>query len=145
VAPEIGAVSPASGHGRAQTFRVQASYPGGAGDILDVQAFFGESIADSVNACWIDLASGANTVAVRTNDDKGWLASSAVGAPGVVANDKCSVNASQVKFERNGNQLVVTVPVVFADAIKGDLKVSVIASGATKHSGWQERGTWTVE
>lgn len=145
VAPEIGSVTPATGHGRAQTFRFEASYPGGAGDILDIQAFFGESLADSAQACWIEFSNGGSTVAVRTNDDKGWQPGIAVGTPGTVANDKCSVAANQVKLERNGNQLVVTVPVVFTDALKGDLKVSAIASGPAKHSGWQERGAWTVD
>ena len=145
VAPEIGSITPASGHGRTQTFRLQASYPGGAGDINDVAFFFGESLADSAHACWIDVTGGVASVAIRTNDDKGYQPSVAVGTPGTVANDKCSVAPNQVKVERNGNQLVVTLPVVFTDALKGDVKVFAIASGPNKHSGWQERGTWTVD
>ena len=96
----------------------------------------------------VELANGVNSVTLRTSDGKGSFqpgASIQVGAPGTLANDKCSVAVNQMKVERNGNQLVVIIPVVFAEAFKGDLKVWVIASGPTKHSGWQERGAWTVE
>jgi len=145
VAPEIGTVTPASGHGRTQTFRLQVSYPGGAGDINDVAFFFGDSLADSAHACWIDITGGVSSVAIRANDDKGYQPGVAVGTAGVAANDKCSVPANQIKVEREGNQLVVSLPVTFTDALKGDVKVWAIASGPNKHSGWQERGAWTVE
>jgi hypothetical protein len=49
-----------------------------------------------------------------------------------------------VKVETKGTELAVTLPVTFAAAFKGAKKVWVVASGPRKHSGWQERGTWTV-
>ncbi len=138
-------MTPSNGRGRTQTFRFEASYPGGAGDISALGFYFGESIADSVHACWITINGGVNNVAVRTNDDKNWQPGIPIGSSGTVSNDKCSVAANQVKVERSGNQIVATVPVVFTDVLKGDVKVSVIAVGPTKHSGWQDRGIWTVE
>ncbi len=138
-------MSPTSGHGRTQTFRFEATYPGGAGEINNMGFFFGESIADSVNACWIIVNNGGNSVAVRTNDDKGWQPGVPLNTAGTASNDKCSVAANQVRVEHNGNQLVVNLPVVFTDVLKGEVKVSVIAVGPTKFSGWQERGKWTID
>lgn len=145
IAPEIGPVTPASGHGRTQTFRFEASFPGGAGDINDMQFLFAESMAETPDKCWIDITNGVNAITLRTRDDKEWQPAIALGTPGTIGNDKCSVATNQVKVERNGNQLVVTLPVVFTDALKGDMKVWAIASGPTKHSGWQERGSWTLD
>ena len=145
--PEIGHVTPASGHGRAQTFRFEASYPGGAENISDMQVFFAASLTDNA-ACMVEIANGMNSITLRTSDGKGNFQPAAaiqVGSPGTLANDKCSVAVNQVKVDRNGNQVAVAVPIVFTEALKGDLKVWVIASGPTKHSGWQERGAWTVE
>jgi hypothetical protein len=147
VPPEIGHMTPAKGHGRAQTFRFEASYPGGAEEILDMQVFFSTSLLSNA-ACLVEIANGVNAITLRTNDGKGNFVPGTtiqVGAAGTVANDKCSVAVNQAKVERNGDQVVVTIPVVFTEALKGDLKVWVIASGPTKHSGWQDRGTWTVE
>lgn len=146
MAPEIGPVTPATGHGRTQTFRFEASYPGGAEAINDLGIIFTDALTSNpARACQIDVASNLTTVAVRTNDGTVWQPAIAVGAQGTVTNDNCSVAANQVKVERHGNQLVVTVPVVFNDGLKGDVRVWAIGSGPAKHSGWQERGTWTVE
>jgi hypothetical protein len=46
--------------------------------------------------------------------------------------------------ETKGTELTVTLPVTFAAALKGTKKVWVVASGPRNHSGWQERGTWTL-
>jgi hypothetical protein len=50
-----------------------------------------------------------------------------------------------VKVETKGTEMTVTLPVSFAAAFKGAKKVWVVASGPRKHSGWQGRGTWTVD
>ena len=48
------------------------------------------------------------------------------------------------QVETKGTELTVTLPVTFAAALKGTKKVWVVASGPRNHSGWQERGTWTL-
>jgi hypothetical protein len=147
IAPEVGPVTPASGHGRTQVFRFEASHPDGAQAVADMQVFFAEALSDDVPACLIDISNSGKTLAVRTNNSSktAWRVGIAIGSPGTAAADNCSVDASRVKVERNGNQVVATVPLAFIGAINGDLSVWMIASGPTQHSGWQKRGTWTVE
>ena len=143
-APQIGAVSPASGEGRSQVFRVVASHPAGATAINDVQVLIDEKMtATGSTACWIEV-NPLKSVAVRTEDGSGWLPSVRIGSAGTAVSSKCSIDASGVKVETNGTELAVTLPVTFAGAFKGAKKIWVVASGPSKHSGWQERGAWTA-
>jgi hypothetical protein len=143
-APQIGAVSPTGGAGRAQAFRVVASHPAGATAINDVQVLIDENMTATGNgACWIDVNS-LKSVAVRKEDGSGWLPSVGIGSAGTAVGGKCSIDAGGVKVETNGTELAVTLPVTFTAAFKGAKKVWVVASGPSKHSGWQQRGTWTV-
>jgi hypothetical protein len=143
-APQIGAVSPTSGAGRSQAFRVVASHPGGATAIVDLQVLIDEKLtATGAGACWIDVNS-LKSVAARKEDGSDWLPSVRIGSAGTAVGSKCSVDAGGVKVETNGTELAVTIPVTFGAAFQGAKKVWVVASGPRNHSGWQERGTWTV-
>jgi len=143
-APQIGSVSPMSGEGRSQAFRVVASHPGGATAINDLEVLIDEKMpATGSSACWIDV-NPLKSVAARKEDGSDWLPSVPIGSAGTAANSKCSVDAAGVKVESKGTELAVTLPVTFAAAFKGAKKIWVIASGPRNHSGWQERGAWTV-
>jgi hypothetical protein len=143
-APQIGDVSPIGGTGRSQVFHVVASYSAGAAAIEDVQVLIDEKMtATGSGACWIEVHS-LKSVAVRNEDGSGWLPAVRIGSPGTAVNSKCSIDAGAVKVETKGTELAVTLPVTFGAAFKGAKKVWVVASGPSKHSGWQERGTWTV-
>jgi type 1 fimbria pilin len=143
-APQIGAVSPMSGEGRSQAFRVVASHPAGATAIVDLQVLIDEQMTPTGStACWIDV-NPLKSVAVRKEDGSDWLPSVRIGSAGTAVNSQCSINAGGVKVETKGTELAVTLPVTFAAAFTGAKKVWVVASGPRKHSGWQERGTWTV-
>ena len=144
-APEIGAVSPMSGAGRSQAFRVVVSHPAGATAVGDVQVLIAEKMTPTGSgACWIDV-DPLKSVAARKEDGSGWLPSVRIGSADKAVSSKCSIDASGVKVETKGNELAVSLPVTFAAAFKGTKKVWVVASGPRKHSGWQGRGTWTVE
>jgi hypothetical protein len=144
-APEIGAISPMSGAGRSQVFRVVVSHPAGATAISDVQVFIDEKMTSTGSgACWIDV-DPLKSVAARKDDGSGWLPAVRIGSADTVVNNKCSIDASGVKVETKGTELAVTLPVTFAATFKGAKKVWVVASGPRKHSGWQGRGTWTVD
>jgi len=143
-APQIGAVSPMSGAGRSQVFRVVASHPAGATAINDVEVYIDENLTPTGSgACWIDVNS-LKSVAARKEDGSDWLPSVLIGSAGRAVNSKCSVDAGGVKVETNGNELAVTLPIAFAAKFSGAKRVWVVASGPRNHSGWQERGTWTV-
>jgi hypothetical protein len=94
-------------------------------------------------ACWIDVNS-LKSVAVRKEDGSGWLPSVRIGSADTAVSSQCSIDAGGVKVETKGTELAVTLPVTFAAAFKGAKKVWVVASVPRKHSGWQERSTWTV-
>ena len=143
-APEIGAISPMSGAGRSQAFRVVVSHPSGAAAIADVQVLIDEKMsATGSGACWIDV-NPVKSVAARKEDGSDWLPSVRIGSSDTAVGGKFSVNAGGVKVETKGNELAVTLPVTFAAAFKGAKKVWVVASVPRKHSGWQGRSTWTV-
>jgi hypothetical protein len=143
-APQIGAVSPMSGAGRSQAFRVVASHPAGAMAISDLQVLIDEKMtATGSGACWIDV-NPLKSVAVRQEDGSGWLPAVRIGSAGTAVNSKCSIDAGGVKVETKDTEIAVTLPITFAAAFKGAKKVWVVASGPSKHSGWQERGAWTV-
>ena len=144
-APQIGEISPMSGAGHSQTFRVVASHPAGAAAIGDVQVLVDESMtATASGACWIDVNSIKSSVAARTEDGSDWQPSVPIGAAGTAVSSKCSVDAAGVKVETKGNEIAVTLPVTFAAKFAGAKKIWVVASGPRKHSGWQERGAWTA-
>jgi hypothetical protein len=143
-APRIGAVSPISGAGHSQVFRVVASHPAGATAIVDLQVLIDEQMTPTGStACWIDVKP-IKSVAVRKEDGSDWLPSVRIGPAGTAVNSKCSIDAGGVKVETNGTELAVTLPVTFAAAFEGAKKVWVVASGPRNHSGWQERSTWTA-
>jgi len=142
-APQIGAMSPMSGEGRSQVFRFVASHPAGATAINDLQVLIDEKMSSGSAACWVDVNS-LKSVAVRKEDGSDWLPSVRIGSAETAVNSKCSIDASAVKVETNGNELTVTLPVTFAATFKGAKRIWVVASGPRKHSGWQERGTWTL-
>jgi hypothetical protein len=144
-APEIGAVSPMSGAGRSQVFRIVVSHPAGATAISDVQVFIDEKMTSTGSgACWIDV-DPLKSVAARKEDGSGFLPSVRIGSADSAVGSKCTVDAGGVKVETKGTEMTVTLPVSFAAAFKGAKKVWVVASGPRKHSGWQGRGTWTVD
>jgi hypothetical protein len=117
-APQIGAVSPNSGTGRSQAFRLVVSHPAGATAIANVQLLIDEKMTPTAaKSCWIDVDS-LNRVAARTEDGSGWLPSVPIGSAKTPSNNQCSVDASGVKVETNGPELAVTLPVTFAHAFK---------------------------
>jgi hypothetical protein len=133
-----------SGAGRSQAFRVVVSHPAGATAIGDLQVLIDEKMTSTASAaCWIDVNS-LKSVAVRKEDGSDWLPSVRIGSADTAVGSKCSIDAGGVKVETKGTELAVTLPVTFAAAFKGAKKVWVVASGPRKHSGWQERSTWTV-
>ncbi|MGA2770292.1 MAG: hypothetical protein ABSG26_05705 [Bryobacteraceae bacterium] len=143
-APQIGAVSPISGAGRSQAFRVVVSHPAGATAINDLEVLIDEKMTPTGStACWIDV-NPLKSVAVRKEDGSAFLPAVRIGSADTAVNSKCSIDAGGVKVETKGTELTVTLPVTFAAAFKGEKKVWVVASGPGKHSGWQERSTWTV-
>lgn len=143
-APQIGEVSPMNGAGRSQAFRVVVSHPAGAAAINDLQVLIDEKLtATGSSACWIDV-NPLKSVATRKEDGSDWSPSVPIGSAGAAVSSKCRVDAGGVKVESKGTELAVTLPVTFAAKFTGAKKVWVVASGPRKHSGWQERGTWTV-
>ncbi len=146
-APAIGAISPSSGSGSSQSFRVPLTHPAGAAGVADVQILIDEklpaTIAQSAGTCWIDINS-LKSVAVRTDDGTAFQKPAAIGALGDVSNKVCKVSAAGVKVEANGQEIAITVPVTFTGLSKGPKKIWVTASGAKKFVGPEQRGSWTV-
>ena len=143
-APKVGPVTPGSGEGRTQAFRVEFSHPAGAAVINDVQFLVAEKMTPSgAGTCWIEV-NAMKTVAVRKDDGSVFMSPVAIGSAGAAANASCSVDAAGVKVESSGPNLALTLPVTFAAGFKGPKKVWAIASGPKQHSGWQMRGDWTA-
>jgi len=145
VAPEIGAVTPASGTGRTATLRVSVSHPAGAAAIANIQVLIAEKMtATASGACWIEI-NVPKLVGVRNEENTGFLPGVPIGSTGTATDSKCSVPAAGVKLEPKDTEVVVTLPITFAPTFKGPKKIFVIASTPRKNCEWKERGAWTAD
>src|SRR4051794_39154359 len=68
--PSLGAVSPDSGSGKAQTFNATYSHPAGAGKVISA-FFLVEKTATGVNSCFVEYNSATNSVNLM-NDAGKW-------------------------------------------------------------------------
>jgi hypothetical protein len=89
--------------------------------------------------------SRATNVLNLLNDAGTAWTSMTVGAAGTLQNSQCSVDLSQTTGTPSGNNLTLSLPVTFKPAYAGAKQVWMFAAGGAGSSGWQQRGSWTVQ
>ncbi|MEZ5351924.1 MAG: BACON domain-containing carbohydrate-binding protein [Bryobacteraceae bacterium] len=148
--PQVGAPSPASGSGFAQTFSFTFSDANGATDLSVVNVLINNAI-DGRNGCYIAFApSGVNTgtlFLVNNNGDAGGPFAGTISIPGsgVAANGQCTVSAAGSSATIIGDTLTLNLNISFTSFFAGNRIVYVAArDAAANNSGWHAKAVWTV-
>jgi hypothetical protein len=102
---------------------------------------FGGSVA---NRCLLYYEHSSNLL--RLIDDAGtaWLPGTP-GTAGTLQNSQCSINVGATTVVSSGNNVTLSIPMTFTPSFAGAKQVWMYALGSTASSGWQQRGTWTVQ
>ena len=143
-------ISPSSGTGWSQTFTVVASDTSGYTDIKGFHVLFNSSPSGK-NACWIyfqTFSSGA-TVWLASDDASSWSSvavSTGGGQDVTVENSQCSFSGSTTMWSTNGSTaVIITIPLTFKSHFAGTKDIFLeAASNSGQDTGYQMRGTWTV-
>jgi Zn-dependent metalloprotease len=141
--PQAVSVSPSSGSGSTQAFTLQYSDTGGAADLISARVRFG---ASNVGPGTCTARYNAATGAVGILDDAGttWNDTGVMGS-GTLANSQCTLNLASSSATPNGNDLAVVFNITFSAGFGGTKQVYMLAQSTSgAHTGWIQRGTWTV-
>src|SRR5204863_525760 len=141
----VGAVSvtPSAGSGTSQTFQFQASDTGGNADLVAVEGWFTPTSSTAANTCLIYYATYTQLLYLASDDVSSWTTQT-IGTAGTLQNSQCSVNVGGASAIGSGNNLTLSVPVIFKAGFTGAKQVWMYATGTTGDSSWQSKGTWTV-
>ncbi len=136
-------VTPASGSGVVQTFTAVYADGNGATDIAGAYFLFHNQVrADG--GCFVYVNRAAGTVQLASDAGTAWSSPLAAGS-GTLANSQCAINGAGASLSADGNNLTVTLPVVFQPAFAGARNTYLLAidSGGL-NSNWHLKGTWTA-
>jgi hypothetical protein len=137
-------VSPSSGAGLSQTFALQYSDTAGATNLNSTWASFSVAVT-TANSCLVQYVRSANTLYLMNDAGTQWTAATP-GLPGTLQNSQCSINVGNTTILPGGNIMFINLPLTFAPAYAGAKSIFLWASdiGGT-NTGWQTRGSWTVQ
>jgi uncharacterized protein (TIGR03437 family) len=121
VQPSVVSVSPASGTGLSQTFRLTARDANGADDIYQVSLTVARSGDTQVCAVLVDLK---NSRVSLLKDDLTWMQMVSTKSAVVLQSSYCGIEASRVSWTSAGNDAVVDIPVVFIPGFSGTKDVT---------------------
>jgi hypothetical protein len=108
-----------------------------------VHALFNTSSSSS-NACWVYYDAVGRTIWLASNDASAW-SSAAVGSATTIENSQCQITASGVSTSGSGNDLTLSVPVIFSTSFAGTKNVYMSATDkGGVSSSLVSKGTWTV-
>jgi Metallo-peptidase family M12 len=142
--PAIGSVSPSSGSGSTQTFRMTVSDPNGYGDLISVQLVADQTVG-SYNTCYLAYGPQANGLFLLNDSATQWMGPVALGSSGTIANSQCSVNLGASSSSGSGNNLTVDLNLTFSNSYKGTKNLYMYTLDKQYlNSGWQTKGAWTV-
>ena len=143
VAPTDVSVTPPSGTGTTQTFSFEFADANGYQDLNTVSGMFNTSTG-TANACYFYYVVSTNTLNLENNAGTGSQGSVTPGVAGSVSNSQCTISGTGASVTLLGNDLTLTVPVVFQATFTAPQNTYLSATddeGLT--SGWQPLGTWT--
>jgi hypothetical protein len=140
-----GSVTPSSGSGATETFALQYSDNGGAGNLRQVWVYFNGTLTNPSNhACMLYYDAGVKQIYLLNDNATAWTAA-APGTAALLQNSQCSVNMAAANVTISGNTLTLNLALTFQPAFSGPRKIFMYASDAAgSNSGWQLRGAWTV-
>ena len=141
--PASVSVSPSSGNVAYHVFSFVYSDSAGYQSLSGVHALFNTSVTGT-NACWIYYDAVGKLLWLAGNDSSAW-SSIAPGSPSTIQNSQCQILGSGITVAGSGNNLTLSVPILFATSFSGTKNIYLTAtdkSGAQSSS--VSKGTWTV-
>ncbi len=142
--PTIGSVTPSSGSGTTQTFRVTLSDPNGYGDLISLQMLVEQSVTP-YNTCYLAYGPPANGLFLLNDAGTQWMGPVPLGSGGTISNSQCRVNLNASSASGSGNTLTVDLNLTFNSSFKGSKNLYLYTLDKQYQGpGWQTKGTWTV-
>jgi hypothetical protein len=145
-APTADSVSPSSGSGATQTFQLRYSNATGAAGLTTAWVWFNATFAStSANSCLAYYDSIQSRLFLINNAGTTW-ASAVLPSAGTLQNSQCSISLGGSSVATSGNTLTLSLAATFSGSFAGAKNVYLYAENAAgANSGWQTRGTFTVE
>jgi hypothetical protein len=136
-------VTPSSGAGSSQTFKLMYADPSGASDLASAQVVINKAV-NGAGACWVSVDPIHALISLRNDANSAWLGPVALGVSTTLQNSQCSVNAAKSTAVSAGRMLTVNLALSFAQAFHAVKHIYAQAENAEGlMSGWQPLGTWT--
>ncbi len=133
-------VAPDSGAGAAQVFTLSYADSEDAASITSARVRFGSSnVGPGTCTIWYD----ASTNGVQMLNDAGTAWQQGTLGTGTLENAQCRLQSGSSSANLNGQQLTLSLSLVFKPAFSGVKNVYMLAANAGTSTGWVLRGTWT--
>ena len=142
--PAVGAVSPASGAGRAQTFAFTFSDANGWQNLGVVNILINDYL-DGRHGCYLAYSRSLGVLYLVNDAGDALLPELYLGMPAAVSNSQCTVYGTGSSVTGSGTTLTLTLNIAFSPSFVGDRIIYLAARDvAERKSGWQARGRWRV-
>ncbi|MBI3473450.1 MAG: matrixin family metalloprotease, partial [Candidatus Solibacter usitatus] len=143
-APSAVSVTPSSGSGPAQSFRLVYSDAAGYANLAWVNLDI-HSTLTSVGGCYFQYNPATNVILLANDAGTAWAGSTPLGSAGSLQNSQCALDMAGSSASGAGNNLTLNLPLSFKPALAGARNIYMGALNRSSiFSGWQIKGTWTV-
>ena len=141
--PTIVSLTPDGGQGESVTFQAVYSDPNGAADLNEILLQV-NTVQSSANACYVYYHPQTNQLYLANNAGNAWLAPALTpGVSGTASNSQCTLFAQSSSVSTAGNNLTLSVAVIFNSSVVGARYVYLYAGGLSgQNSGWVNEGKW---
>ena len=137
-------VTPNSGSGTSSTFAFAYSEPSGFANLPWAEMNI-NSTAALTNSCYLRYEQATNSVLLRNDTDTLWSAPLVLTGNGTLENSQCLVSSGGSSAPGAADLLTVNLALSFKSAFQGNKYIYMrTQNAASVATGWQLRGTWTV-
>ena len=135
-------VTPSSGSGGSQTFSFVFSDPKGGASVYSASIVIGAN-ASGAGSCYLYYLRSSNSLYLANDTGTAWLSPVTLGSSSTLQNSQCSIGVAGSTVSTAGNNLTLNLAITFLYAFNGAKNVYMEVYD-TQDSGWQQKGTWTV-
>ncbi len=137
-------LSPVSGSGSTTVLSFALSDGNGAADVASLVVVVNAGLNGN-GACYLYYDSGGQ-VHLASDDTSAWF-NLTIGGSGIVQNSQCTISAAGSSVSTVGNTVTLNLAITFNKiTFSGAKAVFMMATDKESNStGWQQKGTWTVQ
>jgi hypothetical protein len=144
--PTAVSVTPSSGSGTSHVFTFVSSDLAGYTAIASEQFLFTANLYSLSGSCYIFLNRITGLLYLTNDAGTAWQTPVSLSSGGTVQNSKCSLSTAGSSLAGSGINLTVNLAIAFFQPVfTGAKNVFVRVADSTQGSGWQQRGTWTIQ